>query len=164
MSDVACQIEAVRGLRMKHTVWGSPSKFAIPAITVSSYFVGSLAGFAMQLPAAPHSGQIGIVRPPNAVLVSLPLSLPMARWPSVLLAALPAHLPSQWMRGTLPSRMAIRFGHNRMLASLATLGVRRFSSPKPVSFLQLRNVIVFGGLLVLTWIVFKPFQSLRSSD
>src|ERR1700679_2805968 len=101
MSNLTVQLEPGAGRGRATATWGILlSTPVIPAIAFAAYFAGSLVGFVMQLPAAPHSGQIAIVWPPNAVLVSLLLLLPSARWPSVFLGTLPAHILAQWTRGT----------------------------------------------------------------
>jgi integral membrane sensor domain MASE1 len=112
-------------------------------LTFFLYFVGSLAGFALQLPDTIHSHQISIFWPPNAVLVSLLLLLPPARWPVILLGALPAHVLTQVLYGTPAWLIGIRFANNCILTMLIASVVKTLSGQKRFSFDTLRSTILF---------------------
>src|SRR4051812_30687626 len=67
-----------------------------------AYYLGSLVGF--QLTFQPNP--ISAMWPPNAILLAGLLLVPTVHWPLVLLAALPAHLASQFQSG-VPTAMIV---------------------------------------------------------
>jgi PAS domain S-box-containing protein len=118
-------------------------RLSLFTLTFIMYFAGSLAGFALQLPGSIHSHEISVIWPPNAVLVSLLLLLPAARWPAVLLGALAAHFITQELVGVPIWLMGLRFANNCILTILIAGVVKTILGQKRFSFDSLRSAIVF---------------------
>ncbi len=100
-------------------------------------------GFALQLPSSVHSHQISVFWPPNAILLSLLLVYPAARWPVILLGALPAHILIQAAYITPAWLIEMRFVNNCIVAALAAVAVKGISGQKRFSFDTLRTTIIF---------------------
>ena len=121
----------------------SPGGLALFTLSFCTYFVGSLVGFALQLPSSVHSHQISVFWPPNAILLSLLLVYPAARWPVILLGALPAHILIQAAYITPAWLIEMRFVNNCIVAALAAVAVKGISGQKRFSFDTLRTTIIF---------------------
>jgi PAS domain S-box-containing protein len=90
-------------------------------------YLASLAGFALRLP---QSG-IGVVWPPNAILLAVCLLLPTRSWPLALVGALAGHLGAHTQDGLPFSAQLVSFSGNAAQAMLGAWMMRLYAGPRP---------------------------------
>ena len=123
---------------------GTASGLKIALLAAAAYYGGSLIGLELRLPPATTS----VVWPPNAILTTLLLFVPPARWWSVLLGVAGAHFAVQlpvWSTGLVTALLLTNFSE-----ALIAAGVIRYLSDQPSSFDTLRRMTIFlavGGFL-----------------
>jgi signal transduction histidine kinase len=117
---------------------------ALAVTAAAAYYAGAFVGLQLRFPPATPS----VLWPPNAILTSLLLFVPPARWWAVLLGAAAAHFAVQlpvWS----PAFVTSIFLTNCSEALIAA-GVIRYLSDRPSGFDTLRRMAIFiaaGGLL-----------------
>ncbi len=123
---------------------GTASGVTIAVIAAAAYYCGSLIGLELRLPPATPS----VIWPPNAILTTLLLVVPPARWWSVLLGVAGAHFAVQlpvWSFGLVTALLLTNFSE-----ALIAAGVIRYLSDQPSAFNTLRRMSIFlvvGGFL-----------------
>jgi signal transduction histidine kinase len=120
---------------------GRPVTLAV--VAGGAYFIAALIGLGMRLPPATPS----VLWPPNAILTTLLLFVPPARWWSVLLGSAAAHFAVE-LQVWATSPVALLFLTNSSEALLAA-GAMRALSDAPARFDTLRRISIFivaGGL------------------
>jgi integral membrane sensor domain MASE1 len=122
----------------------------IALLVATGYYVGTEIGLRARFP----QGGPSILWPPNAILLAVLLLTPVRMWGIYLLAALPAHLITEYRAGFPGPLMLGLFVTNCGQAVLGAAAVRRLIGPR-LDFGKLRHVAVFVGAAAL----FAPFLS-----
>jgi signal transduction histidine kinase/integral membrane sensor domain MASE1 len=128
----------------------APSRFRVfplwlAAVEVAAgYYVGVQIGLALTFPGATTS----VLWPPNAILTTALLLVPVRRWWVCFAAALPVHLAVELGAGMSPGLVGALFLTNCSEAAIAAGGMRLLSDA-PTEFNTFRRVLVFLGCAVV---------------
>ena len=109
------------------------------------YYLGSKLGFILTF--RPHP--VSVLWPPNSILLTALLLAPVRYWLFLLLAALPAHLISQW-QGNVPLPMMLCYFISNCCEALIGAAAFRYFVGGPARFDNARCVVLFcllGGFL-----------------
>jgi len=122
-------------------------------LVAAAYFGGTKLGLAL----TPSEQPISTLWPPNAILLAALLLAPTRRWPTFLLAVLPAHLFLQLHSG-IPALTALGwFATNTGEALLGAACIRAFFKPSEPLFDSFRGVLAFVVFAVLIASVVTSF-------
>ena len=112
---------------------------ALVAVSVAiAYYVGAQVGLALTFPPATTS----VLWPPNAILTSALLLVPVRQWWVCLAAAFPVHVALEVGAGFSPALVVLLFLTNCSEAAIAA-GALRLISPTAVRFDTFRRVALF---------------------
>ena len=140
-------------LRMPAVDRFRPFPLLLAAVTVAAgYYVGVQIGLALTFPSATTS----VLWPPNAILTTALLLVPVRHWWVCLGAALPVHLALELGAGMSPSLVPLLFLTNCSEALVAAGGMRLLSD-EPTEFNTFRRVVVFLGCAVVAAPVLSSF-------
>ncbi|MGH9314820.1 MAG: ATP-binding protein [Vicinamibacterales bacterium] len=125
MSDLALRV----GYRSADTTEivvrrGLVRTFLLIAVSI---YLASHAGFGLRLP---QSG-IGVVWPPNAILLAALLLLPAGSWSLAIAAALAGHVAAHIQNGVAFGGQLVSFVGNASQALLGAWMIRRYAGPRP---------------------------------
>jgi signal transduction histidine kinase/integral membrane sensor domain MASE1 len=115
-----------------------------PVAVAAGYYVGVQIGLALTFPGATTS----VLWPPNAILTTALLLMPVRRWWVCFGAALPVHLALELGAGMSPGLVGLLFLTNCSEAAIAAGGMRLLSDA-PTEFNTFRRVVVFLGCAVV---------------
>src|SRR3954471_8536572 len=111
---------------------------ASAALVFAGYYFGAKIGFALTY--RPHP--VSVLWPPNAILLSALLLMPVRQWWIVFVAAFPAHWLVQLQSDVPPGMVLCWFISNSCEALIGAICVRHFIA-RPVRLDRLFNVAIF---------------------
>jgi signal transduction histidine kinase/integral membrane sensor domain MASE1 len=130
-----------------------PVQLVLAAVVVAAaYYVGVQIGLALTFPRLTTS----VLWPPNAILTTALLLVPVRHWWVCLGAALPVHLALELGAGMSPGLVGLLFLTNCTEALVAAGGIRLFSDA-PTEFNTFRRVGVFLACAVVAAPVLSSF-------
>ena len=132
------------------------------AAVAAGFFLESALGLVLRVPAP----QLFALWPSSAILLAAFLVTPRRRWWIYVLAALPAHLLAQALKGVPFGIVPFHFAGNVGEALLSALAILHFL-PEPRRFDRLRTVILImliGGLIVPALVSLVVVQLLVLTD
>ncbi len=128
-------------------------QLVLAAVSVAvAYYVGVQIGLTLTFPPAATS----VLWPPNAVLTSALLLVPVRQWWVCVAAALPVHLGGELGAGMSPPLVGLLFLTNCSEAVIAAAGLRLWSD-SPTQFNTFRRVAVFIGAAGLAAPILSSF-------
>ena len=139
--------------RMPATDRLRPFPLLLAAVIVAAgYYVGVQIGLALTFPPVTTS----VLWPPNAILTTALLLVPVRHWWVCLGAALPVHVGLELSAGMSPGLVGLLFLTNCSEALVAAGGMRLLSDA-PTEFNTFRRVVVFLGCAVVAAPVLSSF-------
>ena len=125
----------------------------LAAVTVAAgYYIGVQIGLALTFPGVTTS----VLWPPNSILTTALLLVPVRRWWVCFGAALPVHLALELGAGMPPGLVPLLFLTNCSEAALAAGGMRLLSDA-PTEFNTFRRVVVFLACAVVAAPILSSF-------
>jgi signal transduction histidine kinase/integral membrane sensor domain MASE1 len=125
----------------------------LAAVTVAAgYYIGVQIGLALTFPGVTTS----VLWPPNSILTTALLLVPVRRWWVCFGAALPVHLALELSAGMAPGLVPLLFLTNCSEAAIAAGGIRLLSDA-PTEFNTFRRVVVFLACAVVAAPILSSF-------
>jgi len=125
----------------------------LAAVTVAAgYYIGVQIGLALTFPGVTTS----VLWPPNSILTTALLLVPVRRWWVCFGAALPVHLALELGAGMAPGLVPLLFLTNCSEAAIAAGGMRLLSDA-PTEFNTFRRVVVFLACAVVAAPILSSF-------
>ena len=110
----------------------------------AAYYIGSLIGFALTFP----DSAVSVLWPPNAIVFTALLLMPIRRWWVVLLGVFPVHVAVQLQSGVPILLILFWFISNAAEALIGAICLRRFVE-RQTDFAGLKNLAIYLAVAIL---------------